>query len=110
MDMGSLSRPHPVRPRQRLALRHSSTVYEGEHMKESMRVRVDTADGGGDEHTLDVDRTMTVIVHPGMMEITALDDDVMTITAENTVARTRQLTLQQWDELRVAPGFVMLFK
>ena len=79
-------------------------------MKESMRVRVDTADGGGDEQTLDVNRSMTLIVHPGMMEVTALDDDVMTITAENTVARTRQLTLQQWDELRVAPGFVMLFK
>lgn len=78
-------------------------------MKDKWNIRVDSANGAGDLKQLDIKR-ITLVCHQGMMEVQNLDDDVVTITAEDTVNRAKALTLRDWDGLRNDANFCDLFK
>lgn len=74
--------------------------------------RVESVDKDGnikhEEHTVD-GKPLTVLVHQGGMEVSLLDDDIATITAEDTVAMATNTPQAEWDEVRKLDRFLALY-
>lgn len=76
---------------------------------EDVTLRVTTVEGNVTEHTVE-GRPLTIITHQGAMEVDAVDSDIVTITANDTVSLAESLTIEEWLSLRLTPEFCCLFK
>lgn len=74
-----------------------------------VNIKTVTHDGVEQEHKLEGKRLM-LLVHQGGLEVHATDEDIFTITAEDTVKAAAIIPAAEWAQVRVMPKFVEYFK
>lgn len=92
---------------EREAVRGVTEALTGESTP--ITVRTTDHDGKTQEHVID-GKPFTMLVHQGGLEVDAVDDDIATITAEDTVREAAKIPQNEWDMLRAMPQFIELFK